>query len=143
LHSLPTPVSQLGAPLAGTPLDHIGSPTEAFAGLLVLVPAGICLFMCAWTVMRGSIPWEVPILFVTTLFSAVFVNPDYFNDVVGGLMRVCIGVVLMAMFCIPAFDRTLRGGRRWWLWICGTIWLFLAPTYMGLAIADVVSHHMH
>jgi hypothetical protein len=89
----------------------------------------------AWALIRGIWRVEVVVLLVTVQLSVVFINADYFHDVVGGLMRVSIGVVLAALFCIPAFDQ-LQPKPRWWLRIRAGGWLILVPAFALLGIVE-------
>lgn len=134
LHSVPSPIRQLGAPLSGVTAAPPLSANEVMAVVCVYIPSVVCLVMCAWALVRGFRQIEVFVLLMTVLASVVFVNAEYYHDVFGGLLRVSVGVLLMALYCIPVFDR-LRAGRRWWLWIAAVGWLALLPAVAGAAFA--------
>ncbi len=138
LHSLPSPTSQLGVAATATAIHDFYNPSGVLAIACVYVPAGVCLWMSARSLRRPEWEWQPIITAVTVLFSVVLVSSEYLNDVVGGLMRVNIGVVLMALYCIPSFDRPGGKRRRAWLWICGIAWLSLTPLFLGSGIASFI-----
>jgi hypothetical protein len=137
LHDVPPATGQLGAPLSGAAMRSVFNPDEILAVICVIIPAVVCTVMCLWALLRGIWRVEVVVLLVTVQLSVVFINADYFHDVVGGLMRVSIGVVLAALFCIPAFDQ-LRPGPRWWLRISASGWLILVPAFALYGLVQFV-----
>lgn len=140
LHDVPAAGGQLGAPLSGAAVRTLVNPNEIVALICVFIPAAVCTFMGLWALYRRVWQVEVVVMLVTIQLSVVFINADYFNDVVGGLMRVSIGVVLTALFCIPAFDR-LGDRRRWWLRISAAGWLCLVPAFAAIGVAAFLTGH--
>jgi hypothetical protein len=79
-------------------------------------------------------------LLITIQLSITFAAGPYWKDVPGGLMRLSIAVLLLALYCVPIFDR-LNGGKRWWLWSSSAGWLVLLVAFAIYApIAFVQSH---
>jgi hypothetical protein len=141
LHDVPAAIGQLGAPMSGAVMRSLVNPDEIVGLICVFIPAVVCTALCLWALARQVWRVEVVVLLVTIQLSVFFINADYFHDVVGGLMRVSIGVVLAALFCIPAFDQ-LRNGPRWWLRVSASGWLVLVPAFVILGVAEFLKSQL-
>jgi hypothetical protein len=67
------------------------------------------------------------VLAANIVLTVVMLNASSYGDAFGS-MRSTIGVVLATIYCIPVFDRLLRG-RRLWLAAAAACWLSLVPIY--------------
>jgi hypothetical protein len=140
LHTMPAATGQLSAPLTGSSVLSWSDPNLYLAFIAVIVPAAICTFMGLWALWRRCWRLEVFALLITIQLSITFAAGPYWKDVPGGLMRLSIAVLLLALYCVPTFDR-LNGGKRWWLWSSSTGWLVLLAAFAIYApIAFLQSH---
>jgi hypothetical protein len=125
-HGLPSATGQLTAPLAGRAIVSGHASDLAIDIVCVVVPALICTGMGLWALKRGLWRLEVFALLITIQLSVTFAASDFWIHAIGGLMRLSIAVVLLALFCVPIFDRLIEG-KRWWLWASSACWLLLVP----------------
>jgi hypothetical protein len=128
LHTLPAATGQLSAPLTGASALSWRDPNLYLAFIAVIMPAVVCTGMGLWAVWRRLWRLEVFALLITIQLSITVANGAYWKDVPGGLMRLSIAVLLLALYCVPIFDR-LNGGRRWWLWSSAGGWLILLVAF--------------
>jgi hypothetical protein len=124
LHTLPAATGQLAPPLAGSSTltwqDH-----NLYLDIgCVIIPAAICTGMGLWALKRGLWRFEIFALLITIQLSITLAASDYWRDALGGLMRLSIAVVLLALCCVPIFDR-VSSRKRWWLRLCAVCWLAL------------------
>lgn len=96
----------------------------------VVIPALICVGMGIWAIVRGERRVEVWVLLANVQVFVVMLNPLNFSAYEGS-GRVAAGVVLAALFCLPAFDR-LTGENRWWLWASCLCWLSYSLYFLSL-----------
>lgn len=87
----------------------------------LVVPALVCAVLGLLALRRQPFSVEIWALLANILLFIVMLPPlDYIDY--QGTSRITTGVVLAALFCVPAFD-ALTGRRRWWLSFCGALWV--------------------
>jgi hypothetical protein len=93
--------------------------------ITVVIPAGICSAVCIWALGKREWTPAIAVLLATVLLFVVFGSKaTYFHYTASG--RYSDAVMLAALYCIPVFDRVLRG-RRWWLGLSAIGWLLVTP----------------
>jgi hypothetical protein len=96
----------------------------------VVIPAMISAGLALWAFRRRIWRAEIGALIANVvLFVALLNHLSYGNMYAAG--RIAAGVVLAALFCLPAFDVVTRGNRVW-IWACGGLWLFLFPSFLSI-----------
>jgi hypothetical protein len=84
---------------------------------------------------RASRRWS---LLINVLLFIVFLSfYSFFALVDTG--RIAIGVMLSALYALPALDR-LTNGNRLWLWVSGALWVSATPDLVWLPVARAVIH---
>ncbi|MGZ3714053.1 MAG: hypothetical protein ACXVA4_01420, partial [Ktedonobacterales bacterium] len=96
-------------------------PTLGWTIATLVVPALICAVLGLLALRRQPFSVEVWALLANVLFFIVMLPPLDYVDY-QGTSRITTGVVLAALLCVPAFD-PLTGRHRWWLSICGALWI--------------------
>lgn len=109
--------------------------------LTTVVPAILCTGIGLWTLWRGVGSAEVWALLANVYVGVVMVTVLSY-DALFATDRVATGVALAALYCLPTFDRALRGNRRW-LWVCGALWLALVPLWLVNGVALNWLHAFH
>jgi hypothetical protein len=96
-----------------------------------VLPATLLLLMIAWALAAGCMATEIWLLLANILILVVLLpSASYAEWKATG--RITVGVVLAALYCVPALDRLAR--MRWWLWATGALWLALTPSLLLSAI---------
>jgi hypothetical protein len=100
----------------------------------IALPALACLVAALWTLWRRQRSVEVWALLANVVLFVVLLAPSslYVYSATG---RIATGVVLGALFCLPAFDRA-TGNRRAWLASAAVLWFAGIP--LGLVIGRVL-----
>jgi hypothetical protein len=123
-----------GGLLALWPLNAEQSRTV----VVVIVPALICAGLGLWALRRHIFSVEAWALLANVLvFVVVLPKLDYVDF--SGTGRITTGVVLAALFCVPAFDRLGRR-NRWWLAVCAALWLSVTAASLLLAVVSALAH---
>jgi hypothetical protein len=123
------------APLSGELSASIPTATKVMYAFVIFIPAAICGAMAVWALLRRVWGVEVVALLILTELSTVTLNPGYFVDVYGAL-RVTVGVILAATYCIPVFDRLTTRNRLWFYagsagWLSLSVGaLLISPTWI-------------
>jgi hypothetical protein len=141
LHTMPTLTGQLSAPLNGAGVLSWRDPNLYLALIAVIMPASVCTVMGVWALWRQMWRLEVFALLITIQLSITVAAGPYWKDVPGGLMRLSIAWLLLALYCIPVFDR-LTGGKRSWLWASSSGWLVLLAAFAIYAPVAFVQSHL-
>lgn len=123
-----------GGLLALWPLNAEQSRTV----VVVIVPALICAGLGLWALRRHLFSVEVWALLANVLvFVVALPKLDYVDF--SGTGRITTGVVLAALFCVPAFDRLGRR-NRWWIAVCAALWLYVTAISLLPAFATALRH---
>jgi len=106
----------------------------------VILPALICAGMGLWALTRGSRSVAVWALLANVLFLVVLLPADSYIDHFAAA-RISTGVVLAALYAVPAFDE-LTGTKRLWLLACALLWMMFLPLQIiGLLHATPAGYH--
>jgi hypothetical protein len=122
LHALPAVNGQLAAPLTGSGVVLRQDYNLYLDVLCVVIPAVICTYMGLWALKQRLWRLEVFALLITIQLSVTLAAAPFWLSALGGLMRLSIAVVLLALYCMPIFDQ-LSAGKRWWLRASTAGWL--------------------
>ena len=96
-------------------------PTLGWTVATIVVPALVCAVLGLLALRRQLFSVEVWALLANVLLFVVMLpSLDYVDY--QGTSRITTGVVLAALFCVPAFDAVV-GRHRWWLSVCGALWV--------------------
>ena len=122
----PTLVPQV-IPLAGLFAYWPWQGDQIMQVIIAVIPALICLGVALRALTLRIWPVEVwALLLNIELFIFMLPKPDYVD--INASPRLSIGVVLAALYCLPAMDRALgRYWRRLWMELVGSLWLGLVP----------------
>jgi hypothetical protein len=106
--------------------------------VVVIVPALICAGLGVWALRQRIFAVEVWALLANVIVF-IFMLPklDYVDF--SGTGRITTGVVLAALFCVPAFERLGRW-NRWWLALCAALWLSLTAISLFTTVATALRH---
>src|SRR5258706_1214448 len=99
----------------------------------VILPALICAGIGVWALARarGSRSLAGWALLANVLFLVVLLPANSYIDHFAAA-RISTGVVLAALYAVPAFDE-LTGTKRLWLLACTLLWMIFLPLQiMGL-----------
>lgn len=119
-------------PLAGFFAHWPWQGDQILEFITVIVPTLICLWKASQAIQRRRVAAEVWSLMAAAATFVVFLNPFNWSDIFGA-ERVATGVVLAALYCVPAFDRLTNGDRRW-LFVSSACWLFLSIWLVPIVI---------
>jgi hypothetical protein len=96
---------------------------------LATVPSAlVCLGMAAAAIRRRAADVAVWALLANALLFSVWLGSTSYADPKGA-PRYTLGIVVAALFSLPALDRLTRG-RRGWLVMAAVFWLALLPLYV-------------
>jgi hypothetical protein len=93
--------------------------------LTVVLPALICAAAALWALRQGVRDVQVWLLLIQIALFVVLLPYTTFYDIYS-TDRVAAGVMLAALYCIPALDRA-TGKNRTWLLASAGLWLALLP----------------
>jgi hypothetical protein len=94
----------------------------------VILPALICAGMGIWALARRQWQVEVVTLLANVLLFVVLLPAASYTDHFAAA-RITIGVILAALYCVPAFDELTRG-QRLWLLAATSLWMVFVPLQM-------------
>lgn len=97
-------------------------PTLGWTIATLVIPALVCAVLGLLALRRQPFSVEVWALLANVLLFIVMLPPLDYVDY-QGTSRITTGVVLAALLCVPAFDSLTAGRHRWWLSICGALWI--------------------
>ncbi len=102
--------------------------------LIVVVPGIICAIAALRAITLRIWPIEVWALLVNIELLIFMLPPADYVDIYAS-PRLSTGVVLAALYCLPAFDKAF-GKNRMWLAAVGTFWVSFTP-YLAAFIPGV------
>jgi hypothetical protein len=111
---------------------------QRLALISVVAPGMLAAAVGIFAILRGVRRPEIWALLANVVLFVVFLSRNSYIDF-GASARVTIGVVLAAVFCVPAFDRVL-GNRREWFLACTVLWLWVSPSWL---LAPAVAYGFH
>lgn len=96
-------------------------PTLGWTVYTLVLPALLCAILGLLALRRQFFSVEIWALLANVLLFIVMLPPLDYVDY-QGTSRITTGVVLAALYCVPAFD-AIMWRRRWWLLACGALWI--------------------
>jgi 4-amino-4-deoxy-L-arabinose transferase-like glycosyltransferase len=103
--------------------------------ITIVIPGLICGGVALAAVRRGVFSPPIAVLCVNVIVLVILLSPEsYFHYTAAG--RHSEGVMMAALYCLPAFD-FVTGKRRWWLGASAVGWLLVTPiVFLGYAVCS-------
>jgi hypothetical protein len=86
----------------------------------IIAPALLVAGVALWGVLKKVQRVELWVLLVNVVAFVILLGSKAYVDFTAS-ERVTVGVVLAALFCLPAFDG-ITGRSRWWFWASLLLW---------------------
>jgi hypothetical protein len=92
----------------------------------VVMPGLICAGAALVVLRRRVTTLSAWVLLANVFLFVVLLHRSSYVEI-SSSARVTSGVVLAALFCLPAFSQVVS---RTWFWVCGALWLSLVPLWL-------------
>lgn len=99
----------------------------------IVTPALLCAALGVWALWKRMWSVEVCALLANILFFVILLAPSSYADLYA-VARISTGVVLAAVYCLPAFGRMSRPLRVVFA-VASGLWLFLFPVWVVGSLA--------
>jgi hypothetical protein len=101
----------------------------------IVIPGLICAGVALVALRQGVVSAAIAALCINVIFVVILLSPEsYFHYTAAG--RHSEGVMMAALYCLPAFD-IVTGRRRWWLALSAVGWLLVTPIlFLGYAVCS-------
>jgi hypothetical protein len=102
----------------------------------VVLPSLVCGGVALWALRKRHYNVEVLCLLANVLLFVALLNPSSYAEM-RALGRITTGVILAALYCLPAFDRVLHRQRAW-LWLSAALCLPLTLFWLVFPVAEAL-----